>query len=54
MRAGDAQLAKFALGFLAKPGADGRSRLEAPVRLQDGQLFFGAARLLRLPRLVWE
>jgi hypothetical protein len=54
MKAGDATLAKLALGLLAKQGADGVSRITAPVAMQNGRLFIGPARLLRLPHFTWE
>lgn len=54
MKAGDAALAKLALGLLAKPGADGTAQINAPVTLQSGRLFIGPARLARLPTFTWE
>jgi hypothetical protein len=54
MKAGDAQLAKIALGLLAKPGADGVSRVTAPLTIQNGQLFLGPVRLAPMPRFTWE
>ena len=54
MKAGDAALAKLALGLLAKPGPDGSSEIHAPVTMQGGRLFIGPARLGRLPNFTWE
>jgi hypothetical protein len=54
VKAGDAAVAKIALGLLAKPGADGVSRVTAPLSLQNRQLFLGPARLARLPNFTWE
>ncbi|MDB5409698.1 MAG: hypothetical protein JWL84_4610 [Rhodospirillales bacterium] len=54
MRPGDAQFAKIALGVLARPGADGKPELDAPITLQNGFLFIGPARLARLPHFTWE
>lgn len=51
MRPGDATLAKFAMSALAKPGADGKPRLEAPLTLQNGYLFLGPAKIARLPEV---
>lgn len=50
----DATLAKFALGTLSKTGADGKPRIEAPVTLQNGFLYLGAAKLARLPEIAWK
>lgn len=54
VKPGDAQLAKLALGLLAKPGPDGRSQLSVPVTLQEGQIYMGPAKLGRLPHFSWE
>ncbi len=54
MKAGDAALAKLALGLLAKTGPDGSSHIDAPVTMQGGRLFLGPARLLPLPNFTWE
>jgi hypothetical protein len=54
MKSGDAQFAKIGLGVLARPGADGRPVLNAPITLQNGFLFVGPARLTHLPRFTWE
>jgi hypothetical protein len=54
MKAGDAALAKLALGLLAKPGPGGVSQITAPVTLQGGRLFIGPARIARLPNFTWE
>lgn len=54
LKSGDGAIAKLALGLLAKPGADGTPQITAPLRLQEGQLFLGPARLARLPVFTWE
>jgi hypothetical protein len=54
MKQGDAQLAKVALGFLAKPAPDGRPQITAPVRIQNSEVYLGPARIARLPRFTWE
>jgi hypothetical protein len=54
IKSGDAQFAKIGLGLLARPGADGKPVLDAPITLQNGFLFIGPARLARLPRFTWE
>ena len=54
VRAGDAALAKLALGFLAKEGPDGAYEISAPLTLQNGYAFLGPARLARLPVFTWE
>jgi hypothetical protein len=54
MKSGDAQLAKIALGLLAKPGSDGRPQIAAPVRIQNSEVYLGPARIARLPRFTWE
>jgi hypothetical protein len=54
LKPGDAQLAKLALGLLAKPGPAGRSQLSVPVTLQEGQVYMGPAKLGSLPHFSWE
>lgn len=54
LKQGDAALAKLGLGMLAKPGADGKSQITAPLTLQNGFLFIGPARLARVPKIAWE
>ena len=54
MRAGDAALAKVALGLLAKPGADGRMQIQTSVRIERSDVFLGPARVAHLPRFTWE
>jgi hypothetical protein len=54
LRAGDAALAKIALGLLAKEGPDGNYEISAPLTLQNGYVFLGPARLARLPNFTWE
>jgi hypothetical protein len=54
LRAGDGNLAKIALGLLARPGPDGKPRLKVPLRLQDDRLYLGPARIATLPPIHWE
>lgn len=54
MRAGDAGLARIALGLLAKAGPDGTPEIRTAFTIQNGQMFLGPARLGKAPRLAWE
>jgi hypothetical protein len=54
MRAGDASLARLALGMLAKRGPDGRPVISTSFTLQNGQMYLGPAKLGRAPRILWE
>jgi hypothetical protein len=54
MRAGDAQLARLALGMLAKPGADGRPAISTSFTIQNGAMYLGPAKLGKAPRIAWE
>jgi len=54
MRAGDARLAQFALGMLAKPGPDGRPGIATSFTIQNGEMFLGPVKLGKAPRIVWE
>jgi hypothetical protein len=54
LRARDAGLAKIVLGVLARPGPDGRPELKAPIRIQDGHLSIGPAKIAALPRITWR
>src|SRR6266851_3184713 len=49
LKAGDAALAKLALGLLAKQRPDGTYEIAAPLTLQNGYAYLGPARLARLP-----
>lgn len=49
-----AELAKAALGALAKRGSDGAATLTAPVSIQNRRLYVGPVALARLPRVRWE
>jgi hypothetical protein len=53
LRAGDAGLARMALGFLAKPGPGGRPQITTPFTIQDGQMQLGPVRLGPAPRIPW-
>ena len=54
MRAGDARLAQFALGMLAKAGPDGRPEIATSFTIQNGDMYLGPAKLGKTPRIVWE
>lgn len=54
VRPQDARIAAIAFALLEKPGSDGQPALNAPVTIQDGYLNIGPARLLPLPRIVWN
>ena len=44
----------FALGLLARPGSDGRKVVQLPVSAQDGALYLGPVRVLKLrPIPLW-
>lgn len=51
----DGGLAKILLGVLSRPSpVDGTDELAVPLTLQDGWLWAGPAKLLRLPVISWE
>jgi hypothetical protein len=54
LKAGDAALVNLGLGVLAKPAPDGQYQLDAPLTLQNGQVYLGPVRLARMPSFVWE
>jgi hypothetical protein len=55
IRPGDAAMAKVALGLLSRRSTpDKQPIVEASVSAQDGWLYFGPVRLMRMPRLNWE
>jgi hypothetical protein len=54
MRRGESQLARLALGFLAKPGPDGTPQIATSFRIQNGGIFLGPVRLGQAPRIMWE
>jgi len=48
-------MAKVALGLLSRRSSpDKQPIVEASVTAQDGWLYFGPVRLMRMPRLNWE
>jgi len=49
----DARVARLALAFMAKPGPDGRAEIATSLSIQNGQMFFGPARLGPAPRIDW-
>jgi hypothetical protein len=55
VRPGDAAMAKVALGLLSRRTTpDNQPIVEASLTAQDGWLYFGPVRLLRMPRIIWE
>ncbi|UEM01433.1 DUF2125 domain-containing protein [Skermanella rosea] len=55
VRPGDAAMAKMALTLLSRrTTADNQPIVEASLTAQDGWLYFGPIRLLRIPRVAWE
>jgi hypothetical protein len=51
IRANDGNMAKIALGALAKPGAGGNPTVKVPVSAQDGRLYIGPVAAAVLPPL---
>jgi len=49
----EASLARMGLSMMAQHGADGTPQLKTPVTVQDGALFMGPARLMKVPKAVW-
>jgi hypothetical protein len=55
VRPSDAAMAKVALGLLSRRSTpDKQPIVEASVTAQDGWLYFGPVRLMRMPRLNWD
>jgi hypothetical protein len=54
MRAGDAGLARIALGMLAQRGPNGRPAISTSFTIQNGEMFLGPAKLGKAPRIPWE
>jgi hypothetical protein len=54
LKANEGQLARFGLSMMAQRGADGTPQLKTPVTMQDGALYLGPARLVKLARIAWE
>jgi hypothetical protein len=54
MRAGDARLARLALGMLAKAGPDGRPEIATSFTIQDGEMYLGPVKLGKAPRIDWK
>lgn len=54
VRAGDANIARLALGMLARRGPDGRPSISTSFTLQNGEMFLGPAKLGKAPRILWE
>ncbi|HEX4112024.1 MAG TPA: DUF2125 domain-containing protein [Stellaceae bacterium] len=45
---------KLVLDLIARPGADGRTRLTAPVTMEDGKLSIGQAEIGKVPPVEWK
>ena len=54
MRAGDARLARLALGMLAKAGPDGRPEIATSFTIQNGEMYLGPVKLGKAPRIDWK
>ena len=54
LRESDARLARLGLTLLARPGPDGRPEIRTSFAIQNGQMFFGPAKLGPAPRINWE
>lgn len=55
LKPGPAMVAKFALGALSRtPSGAGRPEIDVPLSMQDGWLFVGPVKLLKLPRIRWH
>ena len=53
IKANDARVARLALSMLAKPGPDGRPEISTSLRIQDGEMFLGPAKLGKAPQIDW-
>ncbi len=49
-----AVLAKSVLGFLAKPGPDGKNAITVPLTVQQGSIFLGPAKIAAMPVINWN
>ena len=55
VKPGAALVAKFALGaFSRTPPGGGRPEIEVPLSIQEGWLFVGPVKLLKLPEIRWH
>jgi hypothetical protein len=54
IRPNEAGLARLALGFLAKPGPDGKPQIATSFTIQNGEMRLGPAKLGKAPRIPWE
>ena len=50
----EANIARLALNFLSRPGADGGRQVTVPLSIKDRVLIAGPQRLMRLPRIIWK
>jgi hypothetical protein len=55
IKPGAAMVAKFALGALSRtPPGGGRSEIDIPLSIQEGWLFVGPVKLLKMPKIRWH
>jgi len=55
VKPGEALLAKFALGLLARaPGNGGPAEIRASVSVQESWIYLGPVRLLPVPIIQWD
>jgi hypothetical protein len=53
VKASDARVARLALAMLGKVGADGRPEISSSLRIQNGEMFLGPAKLGKVPHIDW-
>jgi hypothetical protein len=54
LKPNEAAFARMGLSIIAQRGPSGKSELKAPIRVQNGQVNLGPARIAKLPRLAWK
>jgi hypothetical protein len=53
IKASDARVARLALAMLGRVGPDGRPEIATSLRVQNGEMFLGPAKLGRIPSINW-
>jgi hypothetical protein len=53
LKPNEVAMARMGLSLMTQRGADGTPQLKTPITIQDGGLFVGPARLLKLPKIAW-